>query len=153
MNQIDTVGQSSPTAALKRSVAYLVSLLSFRDAAWAAAFTREVTKILFRINQLQRYGKVGLGSLPTSLVTQNCGGGNLPRGVEVPNYNPTTVPGCRSPRSDMLLRAQMPLGRLVHRVPEQELDLLEIAAVLPAELGAGAAEGVYAEVLDADLLG
>jgi hypothetical protein len=47
----------------------------------------------------------------------------------------------------------MPLGRLVHRVPEQELDLLEIAAVLPAELGAGAAEVVYAEVLDADLLG
>jgi hypothetical protein len=37
-------------------------------------------------------------------------------------------------------------------VAEQEFDLLQIAAVLAAELGAGAAEVVGAEVLDPDLL-
>jgi hypothetical protein len=36
-------------------------------------------------------------------------------------------------------------------VPEQELDLLEIAATLPAEFGSSPAEVVSAEVLDADL--
>jgi len=36
-------------------------------------------------------------------------------------------------------------------VPQQELDLLQIAAVLPAQLGAGAAEVVGAEVFDSDL--
>jgi hypothetical protein len=38
-------------------------------------------------------------------------------------------------------------------VAEQELDLLEIAAVLPAVLGAGTTQVVGAEVLDPDLLG
>jgi len=38
-------------------------------------------------------------------------------------------------------------------VPEQELDLLEVTAILPAEFGAGATEVVGAEVLDPDLLG
>jgi hypothetical protein len=37
-------------------------------------------------------------------------------------------------------------------VPEQELDLFEISAILPTELGAGAAQVVGAEVLDPDLL-
>jgi hypothetical protein len=37
-------------------------------------------------------------------------------------------------------------------VAEQEFDLLQISAVLPAELGAGAAEVVGTEVLDPDLL-
>jgi hypothetical protein len=37
-------------------------------------------------------------------------------------------------------------------MPQQELDLFEIAAVLAAELGAGAAEVVGAEALDPDLL-
>jgi len=37
-------------------------------------------------------------------------------------------------------------------VPQEELDLLEIPAILAAKLGAGAAEIVGAEVLDADLL-
>jgi hypothetical protein len=37
--------------------------------------------------------------------------------------------------------------------PKQEFDLLLIAAVLPAELGAGTAKVVGAEVLDPDLLG
>jgi hypothetical protein len=37
-------------------------------------------------------------------------------------------------------------------VPEQELDLLEIAAVLAAELGASAAEVMGAELLDPYLL-
>jgi hypothetical protein len=38
-------------------------------------------------------------------------------------------------------------------VSEQELDLLEIPAVLAAELGAGTAQVVGAEVFDPDLLG
>jgi hypothetical protein len=37
-------------------------------------------------------------------------------------------------------------------VPQQKLNLLQIAAILAAELGAGAAEVVGAEVLDPDLL-
>jgi hypothetical protein len=37
-------------------------------------------------------------------------------------------------------------------VAEQEFDLLEVPAALPAELGAGTAEVVSAEVLDPDLL-
>ena len=35
---------------------------------------------------------------------------------------------------------------------EQEFDLLQIPAILPAQLGTGAAEVVGAEVLDPDLL-
>jgi hypothetical protein len=38
-------------------------------------------------------------------------------------------------------------------VPEQELDLFEIATTLPAELSAGAAKVMGAEALDPDLLG
>jgi len=53
---------------------------------------------------------------------------------------------------DILLGAQIPLGRLDRRVPEQEFDLLQIAATLAAELGAGAAEVMGAEVFDPDLL-
>ena len=49
---------------------------------------------------------------------------------------------------DILLGAQVPLRCLDGGVPKQKLDLLEIAAVLAAELGAGAAEVVGAEVLD-----
>ena len=37
-------------------------------------------------------------------------------------------------------------------MPKQEFDLLEIPAVLRAQLGAGAAQVVGAEVFDADLL-
>jgi hypothetical protein len=37
-------------------------------------------------------------------------------------------------------------------VAEQELDLLQITAAFPAELGAGTAEVVSAEVLDPGLL-
>jgi hypothetical protein len=37
-------------------------------------------------------------------------------------------------------------------VAEEEFDLLQIPAVLAAELGAGTAEVVGAEALDADLL-
>src|SRR3984957_16371789 len=54
---------------------------------------------------------------------------------------------------DILIGAQIALGGLDRRVPQQEFDLLEIAAVLPAELGAGAAQVVGSEVLDPDLLG
>jgi hypothetical protein len=35
---------------------------------------------------------------------------------------------------------------------EQEFDLLQIPAILPAEFGAGASEIVGAEVFDSDLL-
>jgi hypothetical protein len=52
---------------------------------------------------------------------------------------------------DVLFRTQVPLGGLDGRVAEQELDLLEIAATLPAEFCAGTAEVVSAEVLDPDL--
>ena len=52
----------------------------------------------------------------------------------------------------ILLGAKITFCRLDGRVPEQELDLLQVAAVLPAEPGAGAAEVVGAEVLDPDLL-
>jgi hypothetical protein len=38
-------------------------------------------------------------------------------------------------------------------VPQQELDLLQIPAILPAELGAGPSQVMSAEVLDPDLLG
>ena len=54
---------------------------------------------------------------------------------------------------DILFGAQITLGGLDGRVPEQKLDLLQIAAVLPAELGAGTAQVVSAEVFDPDLLG
>jgi hypothetical protein len=37
-------------------------------------------------------------------------------------------------------------------VPQQKLDLLEIAAILPAQLRASPAQVVGAEVLDPDLL-
>ncbi len=53
---------------------------------------------------------------------------------------------------DILLGAQIAFGGLDRGVPEQEFDLLQIPAVLPAELGAGAAQVVGAEVLDPDLL-
>jgi hypothetical protein len=52
---------------------------------------------------------------------------------------------------NVLLRAQIALGRLDGGVAEQEFDLLEIPAVLPAQLGAGATEVMGAEVLDPDL--
>src|ERR1700722_12480667 len=53
---------------------------------------------------------------------------------------------------DILLGAQIALRGLDGRVPQQELDLLQVAAVLPTQFRAGAAQVVGAEVLDADLL-
>ena len=53
---------------------------------------------------------------------------------------------------DILLGAQIAFGRLDRRVPQQELDLFEIPAVLPTQLGAGTTQIVAAEVLDPDLL-
>ncbi len=53
---------------------------------------------------------------------------------------------------DILLGPQIAFGGLDRRVPQQEFDLLQIPAVLPAQLGAGATEVVGAEVLDPDLL-
>ena len=46
--------------------------------------------------------------------------------------------------------AQIPLGG--RRMPQQKLDPLQVTAVLPAQLGAGPAEVMSAEVLDPDLL-
>jgi hypothetical protein len=48
--------------------------------------------------------------------------------------------------------AQIPLGGLDRRMPQQKLDPLQVSAVLPAQLGAGPAEVMSAEVLDPDLL-
>jgi hypothetical protein len=53
---------------------------------------------------------------------------------------------------NVLLRPQIPFGRLDGGMAEQEFDLLQIPAVLPAEFGAGAAQVVGAEALDPDLL-
>jgi hypothetical protein len=54
--------------------------------------------------------------------------------------------------SYLLIGAQIPLGGLDRRVPEQEFDLFEVAAALPTEFGASTAQVVGAEVLDPDLL-
>jgi hypothetical protein len=53
---------------------------------------------------------------------------------------------------DILLRPQIPLSGLDGRMPEQEFDLLEIPAVLPAQFRASPAEVMGAEVFDPDLL-
>jgi hypothetical protein len=52
---------------------------------------------------------------------------------------------------NILLGPQIAFRGLDRGVAEQEFDLLQIPAVLAAELGAGATEVVGAEVLDADL--
>ena len=52
---------------------------------------------------------------------------------------------------NLLLRPKISLRGLNRGVAEQELDLLQVPAVLAAELGAGAAQVVGAEVLDPNL--
>src|SRR5271170_7455756 len=52
---------------------------------------------------------------------------------------------------DLLLGAEVALGRLDRRMPQQKFNLFEVAARLPAELGAGAAEVVGPEALDPNL--
>ena len=54
---------------------------------------------------------------------------------------------------DLLLRAQVAFGGLDGGVAEQELDLFDIAAILAAEFGAGAAQVVRPKALDPDLPG
>ena len=56
-------------------------------------------------------------------------------------------PTGRSPRSHILLGAQIALRGLDRRVPQQELNLLQFPAILPAQLGAGAAQVVRGYVL------
>jgi hypothetical protein len=56
----------------------------------------------------------------------------------------------RLPRWQSLLGAEIPLRRLDRAMPQQKLDLLQVAARLPAELGAGPAEVVGSEVLDSN---
>ena len=66
-----------------------------------------------------------------------------------PNYSPrlsfTAI-------SIILLRTKIAFRGLDGGVPEQKLDLLQIPAILAAELGAGAAQVMGAEVLDPNLL-
>jgi hypothetical protein len=52
---------------------------------------------------------------------------------------------------DILLRPEIAFGRLDRGMAQEEFDLLEVPATLPAELGAGTAQVVSAEVLDPDL--
>jgi hypothetical protein len=54
---------------------------------------------------------------------------------------------------DILFGAEITLGGLDGRVPEQKLDLFQAVAILPAELGPGAAQIVRPEPLDPDLFG
>src|SRR6266851_1895953 len=54
---------------------------------------------------------------------------------------------------NVLLRTQIALRGLDRAVSQEELDLLQIPAVLAAELGASTTEVVGAEALDPDLLG
>jgi hypothetical protein len=54
---------------------------------------------------------------------------------------------------NVLLGPQIALGGLYRGVPQQEFDLLQIPAVLPAQFRASPAEVMRAEVLDPDLLG
>ena len=53
---------------------------------------------------------------------------------------------------DILLRTQVPFGRLDRRMPQQKLDLFQIPAILAAQPGAGTAQVVGAEAFDPDLL-
>jgi hypothetical protein len=53
---------------------------------------------------------------------------------------------------NLLLGAKIALCGLNRRMPEQELDLLEIASGLAAELGAAPAQIMDPESLDANLL-
>jgi hypothetical protein len=54
--------------------------------------------------------------------------------------------------NDLLIGTEIPLCGLDRGVTQQEFDLLEVTAALPAQFGAGAAKVVGAEVLDPDLL-
>src|SRR5271163_5041291 len=53
---------------------------------------------------------------------------------------------------DLLFRSQIAFRRLDGGMPEQEFNLLQVAAAPPAELGTGTPQVVSAEVFDADLL-
>jgi hypothetical protein len=81
-----------------------------------------------------------------------------PDGARIGNCWRTATPQLSQPEIvvhrdlNILLRPQVTFSRLDGRVPEQELDLLEIPAILPAQLGASPTEVVSAEVLDPDLL-
>ena len=54
---------------------------------------------------------------------------------------------------NILFRAQIALRSLDRAVPQQELDLFEVAAVLAAEFGTSAAQVMRPEPLDSDLFG
>ena len=53
---------------------------------------------------------------------------------------------------DLLFRTEISLGRLDGGVPKQELDLLQISTILPAQLRTGPAQIMCSEVLDPNLL-
>ena len=74
--------------------------------------------------------------------------------VAIPKYHRySKAPNYHSQRRRSPVGAQIFLRSLDRRVPEQELDLLQIPAALPTQFRASPVEVVSAEVLDADLLG
>jgi hypothetical protein len=53
---------------------------------------------------------------------------------------------------NILLRSKIAFRGLDRKMTEQEFDLLQIAAILPAQLGTCPTKIMSAEVLDSDLL-
>jgi hypothetical protein len=53
---------------------------------------------------------------------------------------------------NLLLGSEITLRGPNRRVPQEKLDLLEIATALAAKFGTGSAQVMRAEVLDSDLL-
>lgn len=53
---------------------------------------------------------------------------------------------------DILIGSEISFRRLDRRMPEQEFDLLEVPAILPAQFGAGTTKVMGSKMFDPDLL-
>ena len=73
-------------------------------------------------------------------------------GQQFPNGKRSEAEAIVHRDGDLLLRPEVTLRRLDRRVPQQELDLFQIAATLPTELRASTPEVVRPEALNPDLL-